>query len=218
MFIGHYAVGFGAKRIAPKVSLGTMFLAVQFLDLIWPIFVILGIEHFRLDPGNTAFTPADFYDYPFSHSLLTVLGWGLVLGGLHYWRKKDRVAAIVIGAGVVSHWVLDFIAHRPDMPLAPGVDARVGLGLWNSMAGTFLVEGALYCLGIYLYLKTTKAVDRTGTVALWLLIVLLPAIWVLNEMGPTPPSETAVAYSALAAWLFVAWGYWIDRHRVARQS
>jgi hypothetical protein len=218
MFIGHYAVGFGSKRIAPKLSLGTLFLATQFLDLIWPVFLILGIEHMRIDPGNTAFTPADFYDYPFSHSLLTVIGWGILLGGLHYWRRKQALAAIVIGCGVVSHWVLDFIVHRPDLPLAPGVETRVGLGLWNSVPATYLVEGMLYAAGVILYLRTTRPADRTGRVALWVLIVLLPLIWVMNELAPPPPSATAVAYGALAAWLFVAWGYWIDRHTTVRNG
>jgi hypothetical protein len=218
MFIGHYAVGFGSKRISPSVSLGTLFLATQFLDLIWPFFVILGFEHLRIDPGNTAFTPADFYDYPYSHSLLTVVGWGLLLGGIHYWRKRQKLAATVVGSGVVSHWVLDFISHRPDLPLAPGLETRVGLGLWNSVPATFLVEGILYTAGVTLYLKTTRAADRTGTIALWALVVLLPLIWVINELGPPPPGDMAVAYSALAAWLFVAWGYWIDRHRTVRNG
>ena len=132
MFIGHYAVALGAKKISPTVSLGTLFPASQFIDLLWPIFLLLGLEHVRIDPGNTVFTPLDFYDYPISHSLLAVLGWSLGFGLLYYAVQRSGRNALILGALVLSHWVLDFISHRPDLPLIPGMETRVGLGLWNS--------------------------------------------------------------------------------------
>ena len=129
MFIGHYAVALGAKKAAPRVSLGTLLLASQFIDLLWPIFLLLGLEHVRIAPGNTVFTPLDFYDYPISHSLLAVLGWSVGFGLVYYAVRRSGRNALILGAIVLSHWVLDFISHRPDLPLIPGMETRVGLGL-----------------------------------------------------------------------------------------
>jgi hypothetical protein len=218
LFIGHFAVGFGAKRIAPRVSLGTLFLATQFVDLLWPILVITGLEHVRIEPGNTALTPLDFTDYPISHSLLMVIVWGVLLGGLHYWRKRQKASALIVGGAVISHWVLDYLVHGPDLPLAPGLTARVGLGLWNHPATELTVEGLLYLGGVVLYLRSTRALDRTGRIAFWSLALLLPAIFVMNVFGPPPPGPEAIGYAGLGSWLFVAWGYWVDRHRSATIS
>jgi hypothetical protein len=214
MFIGHFAVGFGAKRLVPRVSLGTLFLASQFLDLLWPILILAGIEHVRIEPGITAMTPLDFYDYPISHSLLMVIVWGCLIGGLHYWRKREMRAALILGGAVLSHWVLDFLVHGPDLPLAPGWTVRVGLGLWNLPAAELLFEGLLYLGGIIIYLRATKALDRTGRIALGVLAFALAAIFIMNIFGPPPPSATAIGYSGLGLWLFVAWAYWVDRHRI----
>ena len=128
MFIGHFGVGFGAKAAAPRVSLGTLLLAAQFLDLLWPIFLLLGIESVRIDPGNTAVTPLDFVSYPLTHSLLTGVGWGGLLGGAYALHRRWLRGAVVVAATVVSHWVLDWVSHRPDLPLIPGGN-KVGLGL-----------------------------------------------------------------------------------------
>ena len=213
MFIGHYAVAFAAKKAAPKVSLGTLFLAVQFLDLLWPILVLLGLEHFRIDPGNTAFTPLDFYDYPISHSLLTALVWSIGLAGVYNILRGYPRGSLVVGAGVFSHWILDYITHGPDMPISPWMETTVGLGLWNSIPATILVEGGLFVVGVVLYLRSTEAMDRKGKWALWSLIAFFVLVWIANMAGPPPPNEMAVAYSALLLWLMVPWGYWIDRHR-----
>ncbi|MFL6245555.1 MAG: metal-dependent hydrolase [Thermoanaerobaculia bacterium] len=215
MFIGHHAAGFVAKRLAPQVSLGTMFGAAMLLDLVWPLLLLAGVEHVRIDPGNTAFTPLDFYDYPFTHSLLNVLGWS-VAAALVYWLvRKSWTNAIVIGAAVLSHWVLDLVTHRPDLPLWPG-GPKVGLGLWNSVAGTIVVEVALFVLALWLYLRATSAIDRTGSIALWALVIFVALIYVANITSPPPPNARMIGYAGLAAWLFVPWGFWIDRHRRAR--
>ena len=218
MFIGHAAVAFAAKKAVPKTSLGTLMMAAQFIDLLWPIFLLLGLEHVRIDQGNTAMTPLDFYDYPFSHSLLAVVVWGLVFGGVYFAARRYRTGAIVLGLLVVSHWGLDFLTHRPDLPLAPGSETRVGLGLWDSVAATLIVEGLLFVACVALYVKTTKAIDRIGTYALWGLVAFLVVIYSMNVFGPAPPDTGIIAYAGNASWLFVLWGYWADKHRTLRDQ
>lgn len=216
MFIGHFAVGFAAKKFLPGASLGTLFLAAQWVDLIWPIFVLTGLEVVRVEPGITAVTPLNFVSYPYSHSLLAGIGWGVLVGFIWMFVNKGQArAAVGVGLLVVSHWVLDFISHRPDMPLWPG-GPTLGLGLWHSLPASVLVEGGLLAVGLVIYKKTTRAKDKTGSRALWLLVGLLVALYVGSLVGPSPPDGAAVAASALFMWLLVAWGYWIDRHRSLR--
>ena len=216
MFIGHHAAGFLAKRAAPRVSLGTLFAAAMLLDLLWPILLLVDVEHARIDPGNTAFTPLDFYDYPWTHSLLLVLGWSALFAiGYRIARKASWSDSIVVGLAVLSHWVLDFITHRPDLPLWPR-GPLVGLGLWNSIAGTVLVEVALFAIALGVYMRMTQAIDRTGSIALWALVVFVLLIYATNLTSPPPPDARTVGFVGLAAWLFVPWGYWIDRHRRLR--
>ena len=166
MFLGHFALALGAKRVAPKVSLGTLVLAAQFADLLWPILLLTGLEQVRIVPGITRVTPLDFVSYPYSHSLLTQLLWGLGIGLVYQAFSHDMRGAVVLGLCVPSHWLLDYIAHRPDMPLVPG-GARYGLGLWNSVPATLAVELGLFVIGSTLYLRGTRAKDRTGQYALW---------------------------------------------------
>ncbi len=213
MFTGHYAVALAAKPFAPKTSLGTLFLAVQLADLLWPIFLLLGLEHVRIDPGNTRVTPLDFYDYPISHSLLGLAGWAAALALAYYAVRRYPRGAGVVAAAVLSHWLLDALTHRPDMPIVPGADVRAGLGAWNSFAATWGLELGFLAVGLGIYLRVTEAMDRVGRWALIGLVALLLAILAGNLLGPPPPSESAVAMVTLLLWLFVPWGYWIDRHR-----
>jgi membrane-bound metal-dependent hydrolase YbcI (DUF457 family) len=143
MFIGHFAVGFAAKRFAPRSSEAVLLAAPLLADILWPVFLLLGWEQVRIDPGNTRYTPLDFVSYPWSHSLLMLCVWASVFSGIYYEITRYRAGAIAIWIGVVSHWVLDWVTHRPDMPLYPG-GARYGLGLWNSIAGTMLVEFLMF--------------------------------------------------------------------------
>lgn len=216
MFIGHYAVALAAKKVAPRTSLGSLVLAAQFVDLLWPILILLGLEHVRIVPGTTAVTPLDFYDYPFTHSLAAALLWSALFAGVYFALKKYREGAFVVGGAVFSHWLLDLVSHRPDLPVAPGVDIRLGFGLWNSVAATVIVETALFLGGIALYLRATEARDRTGVVAFWGLMAVLYGISVANLLGPPPPSVPAIGYAGVFAWLFVAWAFWVDRHRTLR--
>ena len=217
MFIGHFAVALGAKRAAPAVSLGTFLLAAQFADLLWPTLVLFGVEKVAILPGATVVTPLAFISYPYSHSLEMLVVWSLLFAAAYIFVRRGAVrAAAVIAAVVVSHWVLDVVAHRPDMPVTVGGELRLGLGLWDSLAATFIVENAMLLIGVYLYLETTKAVDRTGRYAFWGLIVFLVLINIGNMFGPPPPSVAAVAWSGEAIWLLVVCGYWVDRHRTVR--
>ncbi len=213
MFVGHFAVGLAAKRVTPRISLGTLFLSVQFVDLLWPIFLLLGLEHVRIDPGNTAVTPLDFYDYPITHSLVGAAGWALGFGLVYFAVRRYALGAWVLGAGVLSHWILDAVAHRPDLLLVPGGETAVGLGLWHSVAGTAVVELGLFAAGCAIYLRSTAARDRVGRYGLWALLGFLLLIQLVNYMGSPPPNETALAVVALAQWLFILGVYWVDRHR-----
>jgi hypothetical protein len=215
VFVGHFAVAFGAKRAVPAVSLGTLFIAGQLADLVWPVLVIAGVERVSVRPGLTVVTPLDFIYYPFSHSLAAAVAWALLFGLAYAWlRKTSARTGAVLALVVVSHWGLDALTHRPDMPLTIGAaSTRVGLGLWNSLAGTVTVELLLFAAGLWLYGRATRAVDRVGRLALWGLVAFLLVIYVANLFGPPPPSGMAAAWSALAMWLLVAWGYWVDRHR-----
>lgn len=217
MFVGHFGVAFGARRFAPGVSLGILFLAAQLADLIWPNLVLLGVEQFRIDPGATVLTPLDFVHYPWSHSLVALTLWGVLFALLYAGlTRAGRTTALVIAALVLSHWVLDVVSHRPDMPIAPGDGLRVGLGLWNYPVAAVTVELALFGGGVWLYVSRTRAMDRIGSIGLWALVLFLLAVYIANTLGPPPPSVAAVAWSAQAMWLLVLWGFWVDRHRARR--
>lgn len=218
MFIGHYAVALAAKKAAPRTSLGTLFMAAQLVDLLWPVFLLLGLEHVRIDPGNTAFTPLDFYDYPLTHSLAGAAVWSALMGVLYRVIRKDLRGSIVVGAVVFSHWLLDFATHRADLPLWFSGTTRVGAGLWNSVPGTLVVELGLFAVGIAVYLNTTRSRDRTGIFAFWSMIVVLLATYSANLLGPPPPDSLTIAIAGNAAWLFVLWAYWADKHRTADPS
>jgi FtsH-binding integral membrane protein len=213
MFIGHFGIGFGSKAAARRVSLGTLFLAAQFLDLIWPTFLLLGIERVEIKPGITKATPLDFVSYPISHSLFVVCIWGLLFGVAYWLLRKDARSALVLGICVVSHWILDLIVHRPDLPLYPGDSPKFGFGLWNSPLLTLALEAVIFAGGLFLYVNVTKPINRVGSYALWGLVAFLIAIHVVNIFGPPPPNTTAIAWAGQLQWLLVFWAYWADRNR-----
>ncbi len=212
MFLGHYAVAFGARRAAPRASLGILVLAAQWLDEVWPIFLLLGWERVRIVPGLMAASPMDFESYPISHSLVTVLGWGALLGLAYYAVRRYGRGAWIVALAVVSHWVLDLVAHRPDLPLWPG-GPKLGFGLWNSVPATVIVELALFAIGVGLYFRATRARDRIGSWGAWAMVLALLVIYVASSFGPPPTDVRSLAFASLVLWLFVPWGWWVDRHR-----
>jgi hypothetical protein len=216
MFLGHMALGLAAKPLAPRVSLAAWFVAVQLADLIWPVLLLLGVEHVRIVPGITAFTPLDFYHYPWTHSLVAGMVWAAVFGGLWYARHRRDPrnipaagqAASLLGVCVLSHWLLDVIVHRPDLPVLPG-GPYVGLGVWNSVAATLVIELSLFAVGLVLYLRAVPS--RTRRLSFWLLIGFLVVIYFGAAFGPPPPDVRTLAFTALALWLIVPWAWWADR-------
>ena len=214
MFIGHFAAGLALNRVAPRTNLGWLIAAVCFLDLLWPFFLLAGLEHVAIDPGNTAFTPLDFVSYPYTHSLLASLIWSVVLGGAYYAFARYTAGAIAVAIGVLSHWFLDLIAHRADLPLYPGSE-KFGFGLWNSIPATLIVELAMFAIGLWAYLSATRARDRQGASAIWVFVVVLILSYIGNLLGPPPPNETALIYFTPLVWIFVFLAIWADRHRHA---
>ncbi len=215
MFLGHYGVAFAAKRVAPRTSLGVLVLAGEWLDHVWPVLVLLGVEHVRIVPGLMAANPLDFYDYPWSHGLVTALGWSLLVGGAYFLLRRYGRGGLVVGALVLSHWVLDLVVHRPDLPLWPG-GPKLGLGLWNSVPATVLVEAAVFTLGLTVYLRATRPLDRIGRWGLVTMAGLLILIYVASSFGPPPQSVEQLGWSSLVLLVFVPLGWWVDRHRTSR--
>lgn len=212
MFIGHFALGYAAKRWAPGLSLAALFAAAQFADLLWPVLVALGIEQVRIAPGITASTPLEFISYPYSHSLLTLTLFGAVFG----WAVSLRApvaSGIIIFLLVISHWMLDLITHIPDLPLYPG-GPTFGLGLWNSVPGTLVTETVMFAIGVWLYAKATTPRDKIGKWAFAGVTAFLFVGFFVNAKGTPPPSVTALWVMAIALGAFTIWLSWLaDRHR-----
>ncbi len=218
MFIGHYAVALAAKRAAPRTSLGTLFAAASLADLLWPVLLLLGWERAHIVPGPNPFLTLWLDFIPISHSLITLIGWGVLFALAYRQRTGYGRGALVVALLVVSHWVLDFVTHRPDMPLYPG-GTPLGLGLWNSVTGTLAVEGVMLVAGLWLYAGATRPRDRTGRYGFWSLIAMLVLSYVGSLLTPPPPIGVAFAIGAIIfGWLFVAWAAWADRHREAIYS
>jgi hypothetical protein len=214
MFIGHFAVGLAAKRLAPGTSLGMLIASAVGLDLLWPAFVLAGWEEVRIEPGNTAFTPLNFVHYPWSHSLLMAGAWGAALAILYVAFTRYFAGSVVLALAVVSHWLLDAIVHRPDLPLTPKGPPVAGLGLWNSVPGTLALESAMFLAAVWLYMRCSKPRDRVGIIGFWLFIAFLVVVYVSNAFGPPPPDAHAVVLVAMGLWPVVIWAAWFDAHHV----
>jgi len=225
MFIGHFAVGFAAKKFAPRASLLPLLAAPLFCDILWPIFLILGWEHVRIVPGFTRFNSYDLYDFPWSHSLLMCVVWATVFSAIYYASARYRPGAIAIWIGVLSHWVLDWITHVPDMPLYPGGGPRLGLSLWNHVAATMAVEILMLLAGVYLYASATRSRDRIGKYAFYAYVLVLLVLFISDRFSgqPAPASASVAAHdiflpSVIAEVVLLVWPWWFDRHRIERAT
>lgn len=217
MFAGHLAVALGAKSMDERTSLSLLIGASFGIDLLWPVFLLIGIESVEIDPGNTAFTPFNFVSYPWSHSLLAVIVWATLV---FFFAKRFGVSkrgSLLAGALVISHWVLDWLTHRPDLPLWPS-GPQTGLGLWNSISMTLIVEGSILLLTTVLFLRSIKPQGWKGKVAFFSLLALVTVIWASGPFSPAPPNSEAVALVGLSMILLPLWGMWIDRtsHPITR--
>ena len=214
MFIGHFAVAFAVKKLEPRVSLATTILAAELADTIWPFLLLAGVETATIAPGATAVTPMRFDSYPWSHSLLMLSVYGVLFGALYFVRRHSARAAVLLGLLVVSHWFLDYVSHATDMPLSPWSSAKYGLGLWNSVPATVIVEGALFAAGVALMLGATRGRDKIGRWGFGAFVTILLLIYVANFFSPPPPSIQIVGWTSVVLPVvllpFVAW---FDRHR-----
>ena len=216
MFIGHFAVGFAGKRAAPNSPLAGLFSAALFADILWPVLVAMGAEHVRIAPGDTVMTPLEFVSYPWSHSLLMLIIWGALFAAFYRSRPDGKRTGLVLALLVVSHYVLDWITHKPDMPLWPR-GPRYGLSLWNNPAATMTVELAMFAIGVFLYAKSTRSLDKVGSIAFWAFVIFIGGFYVVSSLNPLPPpSISAIWISALIATAIVLlWTGWFDRHRTS---
>jgi len=215
MFVGHYGPSFAAKALKQSIPLWILFIAVQWVDVMWSVFVLLGIEKVRIVPGFTATNPLDLYYMPYTHSLLAAILWSL--GAAVAYRAVPKlgnwVTAGIVGAAVFSHWVLDLLVHRPDLPLYDDT-LKVGLGLWNYPVFAFALEAALLFGGMYLYVRNTRSVARGGRYGMWIFGIAMLGVQSTVFFGPPPPSDKAAAIMALVAYgVFAGVAYWLERKR-----
>lgn len=213
MFLGHFGVGLAAKPLQPRVSLGTLFLSAQLADLLWPTLLLLDVERVEIRPGLLAASPFNFVYYPFSHSLLAQVVLGLALGLAYGLLRRNWRGALLVGLLVPSHWLLDLVMHRPDLPLYPGPSPKEGLGLWHSLPATLAIELSLLAAGLWVYVRYTRPRNRTGRFALWGLAAFLVIAYLSSTLGPPPASVPALAWGGQMLWLTVGLGYWVDANR-----
>ena len=217
MLVGHIAVGLLAKRRLPSLTLGTVVLAALLADLLWCVFTIAGVERVEIVAGRGAANYWRPVQIAYSHSLATMLVWAALFTGVWVFVRKPPAGAAIVFAAVLSHWVLDFVSHRPDMPLAPGLRLYYGLGLWTSVPATLVVEGGLWVAALVLYARATRRARRAGTAAFWVVAAVVTLAWYNNIAGPPPPDpRTAPVASLVFFSLIVAWAYWMNRAREAR--
>ncbi len=216
MFVGHYAVSLALKKFEKRVSLGVLFLAVQFVDILFMPFVLLGIERMNIVPDFTQSTHFELEYVPFTHSLVGSVFWAAVAYVVFRWLfVKKQAVALVVALAVFSHWVLDLITHTPDLPLWTDDTIKLGFGLWNSAAATYALEAILLIGALWLYLRATRASSALGKYAMAAFIAILLLINIVNIYGPPPQGgKIEMAVSAMVAYfLFAGVAFWLDKKR-----
>jgi hypothetical protein len=193
--------------------------APLFLDLLWPVFLLLGWEHGCIDPGNTRFTPLDLFDYHWSHSLAMSVVWATAFAAIYHIAVRYWPGTLAIWISVVSHGLIDWVTHRPDMPLYPCGGPRLGLGLWNSIAGTMIGEISMLAVGVWLCARTTRARDRIGQYSFVAYGVLLLILYVGDRFSTDPPTVSDIIWTGIIAEVvLLAWAWWFDYHRDLRSE
>jgi hypothetical protein len=218
MFIGHYSAAFALKSIEKEAPLGALAIAVQFIDVLFFPFVLLGIEHMNVVPGYTEASPLELYSMPYTHSLLGALFWSVVVSVAWTFlgprSAARRRVAVIMGIAVFSHWILDLVVHTPDLSLWGGDSPKVGFGVWRNALATFLLEAALLLVSVYTYIRVTKPVSAIGRYAAWIFALVLIGANAINIYGPPPTNIPATAATGLAAYFaFAGIAWWIDRKR-----
>ena len=217
MFLGHYAVGLASKKFAPRTSLGVLIAAPILLDLLWPVFLLMGVESVSIGAAANPFLRLNFDSYPISHGLVAVIGWATLFASVYFGLTRYLAGAIVIWIGVASHWLLDYVVHRPDLPLSASSNRLLGLGLWNYRWQAIAVELLLLVLGVWVYVRETRARDKIGSYGLGAFVILLLGTYAGAAFGPPPSSVKKLAMVTLFTWLFIPWAWWFDQHRELRE-
>lgn len=220
MFVGHYGPSFAGKALKQPIPLWVLFLAAQLLDVFWAVLVLTGIEKVRIVPGFTATNPLDLYYMPYTHSLDAASLWSIGAGVAYYWIRRNEgwKPAMVIGGVVWSHWLLDVLVHRPDMPLYDN-SAKIGLGLWNYPLAAFLLELFILFLGMYFYLKRTKPLGAGGRYGMLIFGIIMLTVQAYVFFGLAPPSAKASAATALVFYcVFAGVAFWLEKKRVPLNS
>ena len=216
MYVGHYAASLALKRVEKRASLGVLFLAVQFVDIVFFPLVLLGIERLNIVENFTQSTHFELEYMPYTHSLVAFLIWSGLAYALFRWViVKSRSIALVVALAVMSHWLLDVIVHTPDLPLWNDASLKLGLGLWNNAVATYVLEAAILLAGLWLYLRSTEATTRTGKYGMAIFVGLLLLINIVNIFGPLQgDSKVVLAATALVSYLlFAAIAFWLDTKR-----
>jgi hypothetical protein len=215
MFVGHYGVSFAVKSVHKDIPLWMLFIAVQFIDVLWAIFILAGIEKVRITPRITATNPLDLYYMPYTHSLVAALFWsGVGFIGYKYVGRAASYGAFLFAAAIFSHWVLDLIVHRPDLPLYDDT-YKVGFGVWNYPAIALALEASLLFGGIVLYLRSSKSVSLAGKFGVPIFGALLLLLQAVVFFGSPPTSPSAAALTALLSYVVLAGvAYWLEKKRL----
>ncbi len=184
MFIGHFAPALIVAARPKAAGLGTLFVAAQFVDILFAALLIPGIEAMRIVPGITAMNPMDLHQMPYTHSLLGTLIWAKIFGAIVWFATRRREAAIGAALVVVSHWFIDLLVHIPDLTLY-GMPPKLGLGLWDHPMIAMPLEVALIGGAFVYYLRRTEA--SGGNRRLWVLAGLLAFAQAADWFGPKEP-------------------------------
>ena len=216
MFVGHYAASLALKSVEKKASLGLLFLAVQFVDILFFPFVLLGIERVNVVENFTQSTHFELEYMPYTHSLLaSFLCAGFIYVVYQIVSPRNKSVALVMSIAVLSHWFLDLIVHTPDLPLWSDASKKMGFGLWHSAIATYALEATLLIAGLWLYLRSTTATSSIGKYGIGIFVMILLMVNVVNIFGPPfGDSKLSLATSALAMYfLFAGAAHWLDGKR-----